>query len=537
MSKEKTQATAHSTKATPPPINLQRACACGKHTDAGGECAECAQKRAQGLLQRAAIAQAPDVAPPIVHDVLRAPGQPLDDATRDAMEPRFGQDFGDVRVHTDAQAAASADAVQAQAYTVGNHVAFGDGQYQPGSSAGQRLLAHELAHVVQQGEQATSAHLRVEPAASVSEHAADQAAQRVASGEAIGSIGTAQPTLHRKPQRKMMRANRFLPDERKKLRALGRGELNELIDQIIADGAFHTVHKELIDGVEHTWEVKTEIIELSEEEQYRGAAFGGAIAPEQTVTTPDGKAMRHQETFILRGGQASSLETALHELIHLRIMIDRRLPAEKRSSFFNEYAQLNEMTEVLPSATFGKRDSTDSKASYGALPIVSGLWEREKVVLTKIGALRSFYINKDASAEAAFDADPELTPAAVIEFLTQEKYVSQTATKAATKHERSNNTVARLYARALASKFQAHLSNATKEILGKSPVGSRMLADATDELRLAIERMYEMIDQLLAQSASFSQNRPAPPANMPDPKSFESPPLNIGGEPTKPKAQ
>jgi hypothetical protein len=89
--------------------------------------------------------------PPIVQDALRSTGQPLDPATRAFMEPRFGHDFSHVRVHTDARAAESAQAVNALAYTVGPDVVFGAGQYAPHSREGQRLLAHELTHVVQQG--------------------------------------------------------------------------------------------------------------------------------------------------------------------------------------------------------------------------------------------------------------------------------------------------------------------------------------------------------------------------------------------------
>lgn len=90
-------------------------------------------------------------APTIVHEVLRSPGQPLDGATRAFMEPRFGYDFSQVRVHTDSQAAESARGVRALAYTVGKHIVFAEGQHSPGSVAGQRLFAHELTHVVQQG--------------------------------------------------------------------------------------------------------------------------------------------------------------------------------------------------------------------------------------------------------------------------------------------------------------------------------------------------------------------------------------------------
>ncbi|RMD63745.1 DUF4157 domain-containing protein, partial [Candidatus Parcubacteria bacterium] len=88
--------------------------------------------------------------PSSVHGALRSPGQPLDASTRDFMEMRFGHNFSYVRVHTDAQAANSAQEVNALAYTVGRDIFFGEGQYSPGISSGQRLLAHELTHVVQQ---------------------------------------------------------------------------------------------------------------------------------------------------------------------------------------------------------------------------------------------------------------------------------------------------------------------------------------------------------------------------------------------------
>jgi Domain of unknown function (DUF4157) len=81
-------------------------------------------------------------APPIVHEVVSSPGQPLDPATRDVMEPRFGYDFSHVRMHTDTKAAESARAVNALAYTVGRDIVFGSGRYSPTGFEGQELLAH-----------------------------------------------------------------------------------------------------------------------------------------------------------------------------------------------------------------------------------------------------------------------------------------------------------------------------------------------------------------------------------------------------------
>lgn len=77
-------------------------------------------------------------------------GRPLDHATRDFFEPRFGRDLGHVRIHTGPQAAESARSVNARAYTSGCNVVFGEGQYYPGTEAGNRLIAHELAHTLQQ---------------------------------------------------------------------------------------------------------------------------------------------------------------------------------------------------------------------------------------------------------------------------------------------------------------------------------------------------------------------------------------------------
>lgn len=108
-----------------------------------------AQARDQ-LLQRVAVNSKPSEVPPIVHEVLQASGQPLDRETRAFLEPRFGYDFSGVRVHTDEKAVASAKAVNALAYTVGQKVVFGQAQYQPQTSRGKEVLTHELTHVVQQ---------------------------------------------------------------------------------------------------------------------------------------------------------------------------------------------------------------------------------------------------------------------------------------------------------------------------------------------------------------------------------------------------
>ncbi len=145
---------------------VQRACgACAK----GGACAECG---AGGLVQLKAAGgagRAASVADDFVRDL--GQGQPLDAATRGFYESRFGHDFGHVRLHTDARAAASARSINAQAYTVGRDIVFGAGRYAPGTSGGAVLLAHELTHVVQQ----TGAGRSRAPGLSVQRQAADDA--------------------------------------------------------------------------------------------------------------------------------------------------------------------------------------------------------------------------------------------------------------------------------------------------------------------------------------------------------------------------
>lgn len=91
-------------------------------------------------------------AEPLVRDVLETSGAPLDAASRARLEPSFGQDLSSVRVHTDAPAARSAEAVSAKAYTAGDHIVFGAGHYAPHTDAGAHLIAHEVTHVVQQSQ-------------------------------------------------------------------------------------------------------------------------------------------------------------------------------------------------------------------------------------------------------------------------------------------------------------------------------------------------------------------------------------------------
>jgi hypothetical protein len=150
---------------------LQRKCACGG--EAEGECQDCKEQRLQRSRDGSNLTGA---VPRTVHNVLRGPGTPLDGAARAVMEPHFGHDFSKVRVHADRAAGESARDVQAAAYTVGPDMVFAPGRYEPATDRGQRLIAHELTHVVQQEQSAPSGSLTIAPSDDQAEREADRAA-------------------------------------------------------------------------------------------------------------------------------------------------------------------------------------------------------------------------------------------------------------------------------------------------------------------------------------------------------------------------
>jgi Domain of unknown function (DUF4157) len=198
---------------------LQRRCACEERHDR--QCPAC-RGRQQDVRRYTDGLSQPGV-PRIVHDVLRAPGEPLDSHGRASMERRLGHDFSQVRAHTDGPAAASARAIDAHAYTVGHDIVFAAGRYAPHTTIGIRLLAHELTHVVQQrGVDAQDAErLSIGDPHDRSEHEAEQTAATVAASldapvaSAIAQTVHAAPVLRRQPAPSSVldqRASRVLAD-------------------------------------------------------------------------------------------------------------------------------------------------------------------------------------------------------------------------------------------------------------------------------------------------------------------------------------
>ena len=193
-SRVQTDVTANAALIAPKPdaLKLQRKCDCGQHTISQTHCDSCRKGR---LLQRSATDKSEvHEVPPVVNEVLQSSGQPLDSTTRNYFEQRFRHDFSRVRVHTDQRAAESAAALGARAFTSNESVVFADQHYRPETHEGRHLLAHELAHVVQQENSSTlNFNSPVSSSHDPSETAADSAANHVMSNAAHTANPSAQP--------------------------------------------------------------------------------------------------------------------------------------------------------------------------------------------------------------------------------------------------------------------------------------------------------------------------------------------------------
>ena len=174
-------------------------------------------------------------------------GHGLDPDTRAFMEPRFGHDFSHVRVHTDAPAALAAHAVGAAAFTSGRHISFAAARYDPDNGLGRALLAHELAHVVQQTGSGTERSNSSEGALEVE---ADAAADSVSRGEIAPLLSAAQTGIQRRVE----------------MRGVGRGEasglprLPELIERLnaISSALIFSVTDTVLSFVENPYGTQTE---------------------------------------------------------------------------------------------------------------------------------------------------------------------------------------------------------------------------------------------------------------------------------------
>ncbi len=209
---------------------------------------ECAERRKKQLtLQRSSTNQAElSKVPPVVHEVLRSPGKPLDSETRAFMEPRFGHDFSKVRVHTDEKAAESARAVNARAYTVGHDIAFGEGQYVQWATEGKKLISHELTHVMQQamvsGGEASNAEVEMEARQAGQEILADNK-PRITTKISAGKIQYEENKNPLDEKAKVIIA--MARDEKTKIEDRAKGVVNSIIRQ------YYPAEKSKVDSVEY----------------------------------------------------------------------------------------------------------------------------------------------------------------------------------------------------------------------------------------------------------------------------------------------
>ena len=159
---------------------LQRQCGCGTHTIAGGECEECKQS-SRTIFRKANQQSGGNSLASPASAVPKGAGQPMEPGLQHFMEARFKHDFSGVRVHTDAEANASAKSLGALAYTYGQNIYFDASSFRPNTPHGLTLIAHELSHVVQQSRHPLplNEELRVEPETSSAEVEADRTALAV----------------------------------------------------------------------------------------------------------------------------------------------------------------------------------------------------------------------------------------------------------------------------------------------------------------------------------------------------------------------
>ncbi|WP_253738380.1 DUF4157 domain-containing protein [Halohasta salina] len=181
--------------------------------------------------------------PDAVREVISSSGRSLDASIQRAMEDRMGDSLGDVRIHTGPQAAAACESINARAFTVGNHVAFNAGEYDPESTEGQHVLAHELAHVRQQTQGAVSMlpqedmELEVDPDPAL-EREAEETAQRVMAGGDLGIQRLAGTEVH--VQRAGLgslssQSDRSPSESASKANSSTYEEVNIVVDEVTAD--------------------------------------------------------------------------------------------------------------------------------------------------------------------------------------------------------------------------------------------------------------------------------------------------------------
>jgi hypothetical protein len=320
--------------------------------------------------------------PSIVYEVIRSPGHPLDPATRAFMEPRCGHSFGEVRVHNDTRAAESARAVNAVAYTVGRDVVFGAGQFAPHSREGRKLIAHELAHVVQQrsGMQLPD---HVGKVGDRYEQRADAVAARVVAGEPVKDLfgrtssggfkvtDMPRPTLQRQEVKKAKTGVK---------EAVIAAEVTSIIDRGLAqiDEKLVSGTKKIRLAIRNDAEFTRAWQDYVDRTGHSGASMGGELTGFVDDTHPNG------ETGFVRA--SAGIGTVIHEAMHQRA--SPRFRAKVGENINEGTTEL--FTRVVIAYAGGKIERTvyeDQKRAMLRLQGISGL-----------EALAQWYFRGDRSA-------------------------------------------------------------------------------------------------------------------------------------------
>jgi hypothetical protein len=202
---------------------LRRKCDCGQHTS-GGQCEECKKKKAEEkssgdpLLQRSALNRSVvNGVPRVVNAAMQRRGSAIDAGIRSRLESSFHCDLSQVRVHSDEPAAHAAAAINARAFTFGQNIWFGRNEFAPHSSKGFHLLAHEVAHTIQQGSEtaAVQTSLAVGAVDDPAEAAAERAADAAARFASVAQLANSRPVIRRAPAGPFPKVEDRGPDEKR----------------------------------------------------------------------------------------------------------------------------------------------------------------------------------------------------------------------------------------------------------------------------------------------------------------------------------
>ncbi|MGH6846598.1 MAG: DUF4157 domain-containing protein [Methylocella sp.] len=466
---------APSVTATPPQISRKRA-ACVEDENA---------LPLRTKPARPAEAAASEV-PPIVHEVLRSPGQLLDDATRGYFERRLGEDFSRIRIHADASAAKAAVALDARAFAAEPHVIIDPAEY--AGDRGRRLIAHELVHTVQQR------------------------------GFALG--GT---VIQRQPRSGLRLA---LP--KAEIKAIGNADVNQIVDAFPAsmmNGQTFSVTIESPDGTRRTFGIEIMIT------PGRPPITGTSAAKTKKKPMPPGSTT--PPTFAIEIFQAlpDPVRTLFHEFLHLRLRIDQELPDNQRSQTFARYSQQFQM-------------GTDE-----ALLPATGTFDTKKAVMDKISAVRNWFqtfvtgFKTPAVLSSANDGD-------FLQHFIEEKFVNQEAAAAKISPGAkkppvaapvTTGKIATRYAGTVADIFRVAANAqglqgavAAAETRAKASTALPSLDDLNAQLAAALQRLFDALDAQLAQIAAFKQRTDLPkspkelsPREQVDEMQRNEPPLRL----------